>query len=436
MKTLVLHLTAIVTLVGVSALPSAAQAPIPHSCQSLTITTNGAAQLRLTGQAALLFRNYYDLYPVETSENLMHWELLTTLVRTNNSTNVVEYLDLQSTHPPSRYYRTPTNQFPTPFPKPTGPYPVGTFTRYFSDPTRTNRHHIRGNSSFPVTFWYPAGGTAQRWPEPLMETKVAELLYGQGSDNARRFAQLVDHALPGAPAATNGAPFPVLLYSHGAYGWRTENAHDFNELASHGFIVASADHLDCGASLTEKGVLVRSDELSSNRKQLFDNKVADLRLLAESLPRLNLEDPILQGRLDLMHKGAFGWSLGAGATLQLCLDDPSFLAYASLDGSLGDVSLLRTNSLQRPLLILGASSPLFDYSTNRAYAMQFRNSEHRTYADPLPLVEAPGPVLRRVEQSIAGCVVSFFRRHLKNDDDSVLDDPNKVYPDVYGFKKK
>ncbi len=436
LKKLLRHLTSAVLLTCVFCPSSTAQTPVPHSFQSIAITSDSTALLRFAGRPAALFRNYYDLYPIEHSANLLNWEPLATLLRTNSITNLVEFLDLTSAHQLTRYYRTPTNHFPTAYPKPTGPHPVGTFTRFFADPTRTYRHGIKGNSSFLVSFWYPAAATVGKWPVPFMDSKIADWIYGAGSDDARRFAALVDHTHSGAPCATNGAPFPMLLYSHGNYGWRTENLHDFAELASHGFIVASADHLDCGATLTPGGQVVSAGDVGSDRKRYFDNKVADLHFISGSLSDLNRDDPILRERIDLEKKGAFGWSFGAGATLKLCLDDPSFLAFASLDGSLGDVLFRRTNSLQRPLILMGSTSVLFDYSTNSAYSFRLANSEHRTYADPLPFVESPSLVSRRVAQTIAGCLVSFFRKHLKNEDDAVLDDPTKVYPDAAGFRKK
>lgn len=413
-----------------------AQPAIPHSFQSIAMNSDGTALLSLAGRTTNLFRQFYDLYPIEVSSDLIHWQPLTTLVRTNSSTNSLEFLDPIPAGQLARFYRTPTNHFPTPYPRPTGPYPVGTFTRFFTDPARTNRHGIKGNSSFLVSFWYPAELTAGKWPAPFFDAKVASAWYGADSDYAVRFPNMVAQQLAEAPCAREGAPFPVILYSHGAYGWRTENVHDFAELASHGFVVASADHLDSGATLTPDGRAVGTSDVTTDRTRYFTNKVADLVFLVHSLTNLNADDPILKERLDLSRKGAFGWSFGAGATLRLAMDDPSVLAFASLDGALGDVSIRSTNTLHKPLMIMGLGSSLLAYSTNQAYAMQVRNAVHRTYADPLPFFESPSLSSRRVAGAIAGCVLSFFRKHLKNEDDGLLDDPASRYPDIYDFKKK
>lgn len=36
--------------------------------------------------------------------------------------------------------------------------------------------------------------------------------------------------------------YPLLVFSHGAYGIKTSNGSTFTELASHGYVVVSIDH--------------------------------------------------------------------------------------------------------------------------------------------------------------------------------------------------
>src|SRR5262245_5011895 len=109
-----------------------------------------------------------------------------------------------------RFYRTPTNFFITPFPKPSGPYPVGTVSRLLTDPSRTNRYNIRTNSSFMVTLWYPAEVRAGVPLEAYLERKLTEFLPEYWSPTpASTVAQFVSHALPGLPLATNESSYPV-----------------------------------------------------------------------------------------------------------------------------------------------------------------------------------------------------------------------------------
>src|SRR5207244_200024 len=103
-----------------------------------------------------------------------------------------------------------TNHLITPFPKPTGPYAVGTFSRLATDPSRTNRYDIPNNSSFMVQFWYPAEAKAGVLPAAYVEPEFA-LVPGEtfcvGTDVVTR---LVSHALLDVPLATNETSYPVL----------------------------------------------------------------------------------------------------------------------------------------------------------------------------------------------------------------------------------
>ena len=55
------------------------------------------------------------------------------LQRTNASPDAFSYRDSETTNLDRRFYRTPDKSFITPFPKPSGPYPVGTVSRLMTD---------------------------------------------------------------------------------------------------------------------------------------------------------------------------------------------------------------------------------------------------------------------------------------------------------------
>ncbi|MFC3748981.1 alpha/beta hydrolase family protein [Paenibacillus sp. GCM10012306] len=82
--------------------------------------------------------------------------------------------------------------------KVTGEYKVATATYTYVDNNRIEEFNDTGKNRFVnVEFWYP--------------------VHGNGS-------------------------FPLLVFSHGAYGIKSSNASTFTELASHGYIVVSIDH--------------------------------------------------------------------------------------------------------------------------------------------------------------------------------------------------
>src|SRR5262245_12541363 len=112
-----------------------------HRFGRITALLDQTVSLELLGTAPTAFKPYYDIYSLEVSRDLIDWKALPTLLRTNDSTNALYYGDSTATAT-SRFYRTFTNHLATPFPKPSGPYAVGTLSRLLTDPSRTNRYGI------------------------------------------------------------------------------------------------------------------------------------------------------------------------------------------------------------------------------------------------------------------------------------------------------
>lgn len=141
--------------------------PVPHHFnglvvlpdQSVTLSLEGSVSnlFNLTGTISNQFKQMFDLYVVEASTNLLDWTGLALLLRTNNNSNPLLFQDTNAADFGLRLYRTLTNHLLTAFPKPTGPFAVGTIDRVMMDPTRTNLYRYSPpTNAFMVTFWYPA----------------------------------------------------------------------------------------------------------------------------------------------------------------------------------------------------------------------------------------------------------------------------------------
>jgi hypothetical protein len=96
----------------------------------------------------------FDIYVLNTSSNLVDWARLGLLVRSNNDSNPLIVHDTNAASFNQRFYSPATNHFITGFPKPTGPFSVGTCSRILTDLTRSNRFGLGTNSSFS-----PGGST-------------------------------------------------------------------------------------------------------------------------------------------------------------------------------------------------------------------------------------------------------------------------------------
>jgi hypothetical protein len=309
---------------------SIAAPSLPHHFSGIARAPDGVVTLSLGGSVSNLipgltgmisnqFMQMYDLYSVEASGNLIDWTRLDCLQRTNSDPNPLLFRDEDAASFNERFYRTSTNLLVTGFPKPTGPYAVGTVSRILTDASRSNRYGIKTNSSFMSTFWYPADPLkAGSMPSPYTDRAVA------GDRNWYNFlgwplawtnvvAQCVTHAFPGTPLTSGTNRFPVILHSHGFTCDRTLHSYIAEELASHGYIIAAVDHEDCHATVfpDDRGVRYVPPSVSNVKGTLFNSRANDLAYLLRTLEEIDAGDATLAGRLDLTRIGVMGHSMGA-----------------------------------------------------------------------------------------------------------------------------
>lgn len=170
-------------------------------------------------------------------------------------------------------------------PSPTGPQAVGQMEVVLREPA---------GRSLPVTVWYPAG---------LRE------------------------------------PAPVILYSPGWGGTRTQSTIQIENLASHGFVVVGCDDIasdpatdpDRGAALDFRSEAALKATIERGGKHVLAqaNRLIDVLRALESS-----QASALARRLDLTRVGAIGFSVGGAAAIQAGLMDHRILAVLNIDGAL------------------------------------------------------------------------------------------------------
>jgi predicted dienelactone hydrolase len=445
-----------------------------HRFEAVAVKADLSISLGLAGIVPKPFAPYYDLYPLEVSTNLADWSPLATLQRTNDSLDALSYVTAEAANLGHRFYRISTNFFITPFPEPSGPYPVGTVSRLMTDPSRI-RKTTPTNSSFMVTFWYPAESRAGVFPDAYVDRKIT--LVPNFDRNQPSFwsspgiiTQFVSHALAGLPLATNETSYPVVVYSHGHGSHRQNNTGLAEELASRGFVVVAMDHDDAFASAQseDKPVLPARSPVDATEcpivatayASIVDNRIKDCLFVMDELSRLNMNDALLEGRLDLQRLGAVGFSFGGITVAELGRIDPRCKAVLLLDA--GPTLILSTNltegGLQKPFLSissamdrpncpawgewLASSKALFVKATHDAFWCQLQNSSHASFGDKGSLINDPSgagnptAASKAQNQSVRACALSFFNKYLKGEDDHLLDNPAVVYPNIINFQKK
>jgi predicted dienelactone hydrolase len=185
-------------------------------------------------------------------------------------------------------------------------------------------------------------------------------------DTSRPTAENGDH--PGSPKRTFrvalwypedvGGEHPLAVYSHGFVSSRYGGRYLAEHLASHGYVVVSADypltHMQAPGGPSFLDVV---------------HQPADVSFLIDRVLALDASDRPFEGEVDPERIGAFGLSLGAITTTLVAFHpewrDPRVAAAISIAGA-GDVFGLRYfDHAEVPfLMIAGTSDAIVDYESN------------------------------------------------------------------------
>ena len=413
---------------------------LPDHTVALSLDGNVSNVFNLAGTIATQFKQMFDLYVVEASPNLTDWTRLALLLRTNNNPNPLLFRDTDAVGLSQRFYRTFTDHLLTAFPKPSGPFAVGTVDRVMIDPTRTSRYRYSSSTNaFVVTFWYPADAPAAgvlpdaMWDKRLaadtsMYATFASVGFGVDTRWTLIGPRLVGHRFRGVPLAAGTAKYPVVVFSHGLDLSRKASSQIAEELASHGYVVLATDHTDCWAAEFPDGRYLRG----SDSDNLMD-RLKDMQFLIDELTRLNSGDALFAGRLDTNRIGVSGMSRG-GMVVETCRSDSRVKCAGISDGK-----YLQLNSagLQKPFLAaLGQNNWfysenqwLFDKATTNAVFLQVKGADHITATDFGWTSEIPwgrGPAL-----AFNACLVWFFDTYLKDETP-----PFPTNPEIYNVRRK
>ncbi|MDX3386969.1 dienelactone hydrolase family protein [Streptomyces niveiscabiei] len=242
--------------------------------------------------------------------------------------------------------------FPVPvFPEPSGRYAVGTRVVQWTDPHRAETFTADPSDrrTVVVQLWYPArkSPAGARRAQYLGRTEHEARIV---SDALARQVGVPGFLMDGvprartrsvfdAPVAGGSGRFPVVLFSPGSGGVRTQNTAWAEELASHGYVVAALDHpYDSAAVVLADGRTLRGRTASTGDRAKDDVlaaewtavRAADLSFVLTQLGH-HLTGPLSE-RLDTGRVAVTGHSLGGAAALQAARRDGRFDAVVDLDG--------------------------------------------------------------------------------------------------------
>ncbi len=362
------------------------------------------------------------------------------------------------------------------FPRPTGPYPVGTVTHHWIDTSRseTFTEDPADHRELMVQIWYPAEPTPRAKSGPytvdadVIAPVLAKVQFGLPPFVFSHLRHIRTNAIPNAVVAETQPRYPVLLFSPGRGGLRVQNTFQVEELVSHGYVVVGIDHpYAAAATVFPDGRMVPMDSRLKD-KHFLESKigvlVGDARFVLDQLETLNASDPNgqFQGRLDLSQVGIFGHSLGGIVAAEACHFDARFKAGLNLDTYVPqsvvesglsqpfmfitrdtvtmEKELARWDPEKRQAAIdeqMNSIQATFDRLQRKGYLVKIHSMFHYNATD-LPLLTPltsvigfAGPIdTARAHQIINVYTQAFFDKHLKGQDGHLLDGSPANYPEV------
>ena len=175
------------------------------------------------------------------------------------------------------------------FADPTRPYRVGTATTQWTDPGRPEPASSDPDDRRVVVAqaWYPAvpGADDTAWYLGRTEGESTAVTHGLADTfGVPRFLlseiqRARGTAAVAAPVAAGSDRYPVVLFSPGLSGVRTQNTAWATELASHGYVVVALDHpYDSAAVVLDGGQVVTSKVTGTeNDAEAIDARTAGPR---------------------------------------------------------------------------------------------------------------------------------------------------------------
>ncbi|MBI5880138.1 MAG: hypothetical protein HZB53_21015 [Chloroflexi bacterium] len=358
-------------------------------------------------------------------------------------------------------------------PTPPGPYAVGSVLYDWTDTTRAETYSSDPNAKreLMVQIWYPAQPAADARPIPFLDNFDAAL------PAFARFLKLPPftldhlrlvrtHTYGDAPVRSDGAPYPVVIYSHGYQGYRTASFNQMEALASAGYIAVAIDHSYATLfTVFSNGRVVSSDPAmlppagrnqpgdQAAREKLEATVVADERFVMDQLQLLNAGklDARLAGKFDLQRIGLTGVSLGGGAIVWTCHIDARCKAGLAQDGWYEPLpEAMVSEPLRQPFMFMQSDTRMWKldnlarldtlYRGVNASASHLKLSGvlHDDFGDypllsPLSaLLPERGPLNgERTLQVVDAYILAFFDTVLKNQPSPLLHGPSPDYPEVH-----
>ncbi|MCX5922137.1 MAG: hypothetical protein NTX86_02315 [Candidatus Dependentiae bacterium] len=372
-------------------------------------------------------------------------------------------------------------------PAPTGSFNVGTTMYHLVDTSRKEIYSYDPEHPFRelvMHMWYPAKLQGNETFAPYISSRlkfhIQEMLAKKEpflfGGSGYIGADVITHAYLNASVSDKQLTYPIILFSPGFGGPHYLSTNLFEELASHGYIVAALNHTYISEP-TEfpDGRIIRGStqwaQFAQNKEELekAHNRelitwVKDLQFVMDQLALINQQDPHhrFTNKLNLDHIGIMGHSFGGAAAVSLCRIDPRCKAGVDIEGPLFGEN--QDIGFDKPFMFLfgqpftvPAGHPNEDYYnkvikdnqeriaklyenlTNDVYHIVLKDADHMSFSDWNIITQAkePGKITHKeVIKITRALLVDFFDKYLKGKTSvELLDNTNQEVKIAFKARK-
>lgn len=340
-------------------------------------------------------------------------------------------------------------------PAPTGPHKVGIISLKLIDTTREEvfTEDASDQRVVNVWVWYPADPAADATLAPYMNmngfdfkasglSDLVRVFLGGGYPEKLKWLNAQQrHAFESAPAAKGEDAFPVIIYSNILSGLPFNQSMQFEELASHGYIVLDVIHTYGFAPDLSNFPTLKIGSASIKYDLFQENTSADIQFVLDQLDSLNSGDIAnpLTGRFNMEQIGGVGYSSGGWPIINTANEDSRIKAGISQDGA---EPSMYWNGIQ-PFMFMtgGIVDPNlqrdYDNAHGPVYLFKADGFRHGSFGDYglWPLANRTADMLGSVNgvrtvEILRAYVLAFFDKYLKGEDSGLLDGPSTLYPEV------
>ncbi len=338
-------------------------------------------------------------------------------------------------------------------PKPTGDRNIGTESVELIDIDRLEwfTEDPQDLRKIMIQIWYPTDdldGEKESYID-YGELRI-EALASQFDYSPFLFKKLIDvetNSIRKAEPSTQSS-FPLIIFSHGLGGNRTQNTIMIEELTSHGYVVIAIEHAyDANISIFNNGDVadyrsginyqrrntqkITPEEFWAIRLPQLETRAKDVSYIIDQLELGNLPENIIN-IIDLENIGVFGHSFGGATSIYSTYNDHRIDACINLDGWMVVVpDEIVDNGINRNFMYLGQEQwdeklnyqklDKFIKSNTKSSKILIPNTTHYDFSDTPHMSKAAkflnksGKVKsKNLKNLLNELIISFFNQNLKN----------------------